>query len=117
LSASSTELAPAPETTDHSQIDLNSDITAGGLEISAETPENPADRAHRHRQEAAEASLQRWKDGFRFGLSSLLVTSVTCLAAYFATAHDTTSDEKAWGRAALLAILSAVAGYFVGKGK
>jgi hypothetical protein len=117
LSDSSTELAPAPAQTDNPQVDLNSDIAAGGLEISAETPENPVDRAHRHRQEAAEASLQRWKDGFRFGLSSLLVTGVTCLAAFFAVAHNSTPDEKAWGRAALLAILSAVAGYFVGRGK
>ncbi len=97
------------------QGDLNAAIGNGALVISAETREDPADRAHRHQQEAADATLRRWKDGFRFALSAALLGGVTILAVRFTLAQTATGDEKAWARTALAALASAVAGYFIGR--
>jgi hypothetical protein len=97
------------------QVDLTSGIATGALVISAETREDPADRAHRHQQETADAALRRWKDGIRFALSCLLLVAVTGLAASFALDRSATVDEKAWSRTVLAGLVSAVAGYFIGK--
>lgn len=97
------------------QVDVAAGIASGELVISAETREDPADKVHRHQQEAADASLRRVKDGIRFGLSSLLLVAITILAGWFAISSKTTTEEKAWSRTVLAGLMSAVAGYFIGK--
>jgi hypothetical protein len=97
-------------------FDLNAAFTAGAIDLSAETREHPADQAHRHRQEAADATLRRVKDGLRFGLSALFLSVATILALRFILDQSAAADEKAWARTFVSAIASAVAGYFIGKG-
>jgi hypothetical protein len=98
-----------------SHLDLNTAAATGSLVVSAETREDPADQAHRHRQEAADARFERWKDGTRLGLSGLLVASITVFALYLSMAPASSADERTWGRTMLAGLVSAVGGYFIGK--
>lgn len=84
------------------------------LVISAESREDPADRVHRHAQERADATLRRWKDSVRFVMSAMLMPAVGGLATYMAL-WSSLPDERGWGRTVLASLLSAIAGYFIGK--
>jgi hypothetical protein len=59
--------------------------------------------------------IRRWKDGVRFGLSAAVLSSVSVLATYVARNPSAAADEKAWARTILAAMVSAMAGYFIGK--
>ena len=97
------------------EVDLAAALANGALVISAETREDPAERDHRHQQEAADARLRRWKDAARFTLSAGLLLAIGGVALRFALDGTAAPDEKVWARTILAGLVSAVAGYFIGK--
>lgn len=116
---------PISQPPQETELDLRK-LADGGLKVSAETREDPADRAHRHalelalqrhtlEQGAKDASFSRWKDGGRFVLSSLLIAGVGGLATYFVLHGD--KDAQGWGRTVLAGLITGVVGYFIGKPK
>jgi hypothetical protein len=90
-------------------------LATSALVVSAETPEDPADRTHRHAQEAADARMRRWRQGVTFALASLFLITIAGLAIHLMLSSTASPDDRAWGRTTLAAVGSLVAGYLVGK--
>jgi hypothetical protein len=94
--------------------DLSGVIPRSGVTITTPIPEDPAQRDHRIRQEAADNRVRRAKDLTTFYVSWLAIVAIAGGAAIVAfDQNPTRPDLASWGRTILGTLLGAIAGYVV----
>lgn len=92
--------------------DLSGVIPRSGVTITTPVPEDPAQRDHRIRQEAADAQVRRAKDLTTFYLSWLAIVGIATAVVAF-DRNPAQADLANWGRTILGTLLGAIAGYVV----
>lgn len=117
MSGSDQQTAPEIDLAGHPNAvtDLTNTPLGRAARFTAESPEDPKDQQHRHHLEQADATLRRWKDGFRFGLCATTTTVVMGLCVYIVMDKTAATEQQQWARTIVAGIFSAMAGYFIGK--
>ena len=87
---------------------------AGGLKLTAETPEHDDDRASRLRIEETDADARRRREGFLFYVAVLVNVSLYVAGGYI---FFTTTDDsvRQWSITVISSLVLGNVGFFAGK--